>query len=327
MIFTKWISSIVVLAVLFTGCKNRFETRGDQFLQEGNIRNAIRAYLAAEEKGSNSRSFYDNFSLAYIRLISEIDDPYSENISAALDLLENYLQGSSNRSVWDEYFQVIPNVANAKIATRDFNQIYIGFDLWRKLALRSNELSFRQQEINNLYDSTATSYVRELLQSASSYENTIAQEYMLTQAEVALGAHPLLDSALRIVRKANRHTFLIFSEHASGIARPSPLIDRYGFIAAFRQGELHIRPEQIRAYIQIWNSTGMNTALDASNIRLISKIGDEVQGTPQGSNGCRTLPLEGDCTLGVLFRFPSDFIPDYISIKNTVGEGRKYLGL
>ena len=64
----KWLALTVSALLLLTGCGNRQEKLGDEHLAAGRLTNAIAMYTKAEQKGKTSDHFYDNFSLAYLRM-------------------------------------------------------------------------------------------------------------------------------------------------------------------------------------------------------------------------------------------------------------------
>jgi hypothetical protein len=101
--------------------------------------------------------------------------------------------------------------------------------------------------------------------------------------------------------------------------------------------------------LQFWASTGNNTELDPSKIKLVSTDGKEV--FAKGDTGwCEAEVLVGkkgdekiekkqkkfkgkgklmnefQCSVNVSFSYPSGFVPDYIEYKDNFGIGRKYLG-
>ena len=154
-------------------------------------------------------------------------------------------------------------------------------------------------------------------------------------------------AALNKSRIGTRGYFLIFGEQ---IGEPvNRRIDKWGYVMAFPT--IKIGPTSLAGELQFWASTGNNTELDPSKIKLVSTDGQEVvakatggwcaaevlvgkkgdekiekkrQNLKAGEKG--KLMNEFQCSLNVSFTFGKGFVPDYVEYKDEFGIGRKYLG-
>ena len=124
-------------------------------------------------------------------------------------------------------------------------------------------------------------------------------------------------------------------------------MDKWGYVMAMPT--LKMAPGSLSAELQFWASTGNNTELDPSQIKLVSTEGkevfakgntgwceaevlvgkkgqEEIEKKKQSFKGKGKLMNEFQCSLNVSFSYGKDFVPDYVEYKDEYGIGRKFLG-
>ena len=173
----------------------------------------------------------------------------------------------------------------------------------------------------------------------------VVSEYQIMKIAEMAPENAEVKAALNKSRKGTRGYFLIFGEQ---IGEPvSRRVDKWGYVMAFPT--LKIAPGSLSGELQFWASTGNNTELDPSKIKLVSTDGKEVfakgnsgwceaevlvgkkgqekiEKKKQNFKGKGKLMNEFQCSVNVSFSYAKDFVPDYIEYKDEFGIGRKYLG-
>ena len=155
-----------------------------------------------------------------------------------------------------------------------------------------------------------------------------------------------IQAALNKSCKATRGYFLIFGENVPDLSGKQR-VDKWGYVMAMPT--IKMTKTSLSGELQFWASTGNNTELDPSQIKLVSTEGKEV--FAKGNTGwCEAEVLVGkkgdekiekkqkkfkgkgklmnefQCSVNVSFSYAKDFVPDYIEYKDEFGIGRKYLG-
>lgn len=340
---TKLIILSLAAALLLAGCKSKQEKMADEFLEKGKLTNAITFYTKAEQKGGVSETFYDNFSLAYLRMALQTTkrDPMSTIVSSYLEQVDKFMAKSQNATAIEEYVTTLAQIGSLQAQVEGNYEFTLqGFSNLK----HAEEVSAKNGKvgaaaIQTARDQAEKKYVATVITEANGEENTVAREYYLLLGEVVAPNNAELKSALNEVRKKNRGDFLIFE--AAGVESPSRWVNKYGYVLAFPS--ISISGSETKGELQIWNSSGNNSDFDASVIKIVSVDGKEVpaKGSMAGwctgndpikptkeklSGGRGKMLNEGTCSVNLSFSYGSDFIPDYVEFKDQFGTGRKYLG-
>lgn len=338
-------------AVAFTmvGCKGTNEKRGDEHLKEGRFRNAINSYIEAKKKGNMSSEFFDNFTLALVRAadVEAKKDINSDLLSGYFDKASDNLPEVKNQEVLQEFATTMANIGKLQASQDgvDYGTIVNAFakiDSAMAIAKRSGVATSAIQSIRT---EAENNYVARNLSEAVGESDPVVSEYQILKiAEMAPNNEKVKD-ALNKSRKGTRGYFLIFGEQ---IGEPvSRRVDKWGYVMAFPT--IKIAPGSLSGELQFWASTGNNTELDPSKIKLVSTDGQEV--FAKGNSGwCEAEVLVGkkgdekiekkqkkfkgkgklmnefQCSVNISFSFPGGFVPDYIEYKDNFGIGRKFLG-
>lgn len=336
-------------AVFFAGCKGTNEKRGDEHLEAGRYQNAINSYLTAKDKGKLSDEFYDNFTLALAKRAEQESkkDPQSSLLHG---LFEQALQNISKvnsvekaNAIAEALSTVGLNQASAEGAelgtTLDgFAKIDSSLALLKRLNGDFAKIQAMRTQAENIY-------VSKVLPEALEEDDPVVKEYNLLAIELIAPSNADLKAAHNKSRIATREYFLIFGEN---IPNKSPLVDKWGYIMAFPT--IKIAPTSLTGELQFWASTGNNTVLDPTKIKLVSVAGDSVFAKQVGKGWCdaevvvgkgdnmkvekKQKPFTGkgelrnefQCSVNVAFNYDKGFVPDYVEYKDQYGIGRKYLG-
>lgn len=340
---TKWILIPVALSLFLVGCKSKQEEMADDFLAQNKLTNAINFYTKAEKKGEVSETFYDNFALAYLRMAAQTAkrDPMSTIVPSYLEQVDKFVAKSKNPAVIEEYVTTLAQIGSAQAVVEGAYEFTLqGF----KNLEHAEEVSAKNGKvgasaIQTARDAAEKKYVASVIASAAAIENSVAKEYELLLGEVVAPNNAELKAALNETRKKNRGDFLIFE--AAGVESPSRWVNKYGYVLAFPS--ISIGATETKGELQFWNSSGNNSDLDGSAIKIVSVDGKEVvtKGALGGwctgndpikpskeklKNGKGKLFDEGTCSVQVSFTYESGFVPDYVEYKDGFGVGRKYLG-
>ncbi len=329
------------LVLALAGCKSKNESRGDEHLAEGRYMNAVNSYTAAEKKGDVSDDFYDNFTLAYIKVLGQKvkKDPMDETVRGYIEQINKSLDKVKKPAVVEEFVNVLLEVGKAQTAVDgeyEFTlQGFANLDSAAALAKRFNVAGTAPAEARTAAENA---FVLKTIAAAQQEENTVAREYVLLTANVVAPNNAELKKALNDVRLKNRGDWLIFE--AAGVEHPSRWVNIYGYLLAFPS--ITLAPTSLKAEIQFWGSTGNNADIEIEKIKLVSTDGKEVLATQNGVGWCtvsdptgkKKAPLnkkgklisEGTCSANISFSFPAGFVPDYVEYKDQYGVGRKYLG-
>ena len=347
----KFFLAALAVSVTFalTGCKGTNEKRGDEHLQEGRFRNAINSYLEAKKKGSMSDEFYDNFTLALVRA-AEIEAKKDLNS----DLINGYFEKASvnmpevkKDEVVEEYVTKLATVGKQQAAQDgiDYATVINAFAKIDTALAAAQARHVAEGTVKAIRTEAENAYVARNLSDAKAESDPVVCEYQLMKLAEMAPENADVKAALNKSRVGTRGYFLIFGEQ---IGEPvNRRIDKWGYVMAFPT--IKIAPGSLSGELQFWASTGNNTELDPSKIKLVSTTGEEV--FAKGNSGwCEAEVLVGkkgdekiekqkksfkgkgklmnefQCSVNVSFSYGKGFVPDYVEYKDEYGVGRKYLG-
>ena len=347
----KFFMAALALGVTFalTGCKGTNEKRGDEHLQEGRFRNAINSYLEAKKKGSMSDEFYDNFTLALVRA-AEIEAKKDLNS----DLINGYFEKASvnmpevkKDEVVEEYVTKLATVGKQQAAQDgiDYNTVINAFAKIDSALATAQARHIAEGTVKAIRTEAENAYVARNLSDAKAESDPVVCEYQLMKLAEMAPENADVKAALNKSRIGTRGYFLIFGEQ---IGEPvNRRIDKWGYVMAFPT--IKIAPGSLSGELQFWASTGNNTELDPSKIKLVSTDGQEVfakgnsgwceaevlvgkkgdekiEKKKQSFKGKGKLMNEFQCSVNVSFSYGKGFVPDYVEYKDEFGIGRKFLG-
>ena len=338
------------VAISLTGCKGTNEKRGDEHLKEGRFRNAINSYLEAKKKGKMSDEFFDNFTLALVRA-GEAESKKDLNS----DLINNYFEKAAinipqvkENATLEEYVTTLADIGKRQAAQEgvDYATIINAFAKIDSAESVAKTRHVAESAIKSIRAETEKLYVARNLSEATSEDDPVVSEYLLLRMEAMAPTNPDIQAALNKSRKTTRGYFLIFGENIPDLSGKQK-VDKWGYVMAMPT--IKLTKNSLSGELQFWASTGNNTELDPSKIKLVSTDGKEV--FAKGDTGwCEAEVLVGkkgdekiekkqkkfkgkgklmnefQCSVNISFSFPAGFVPDYIEYKDNFGIGRKYLG-
>ncbi len=338
------------VAISLTGCKGTNEKRGDEHLKEGRFRNAINSYLEAKKKGKMSDEFFDNFTLALVRA-GEAES--KKDLSS--DLINNYFEKAAvnipnvkENATIEEYVKTLADIGKRQASQEGVDYATI-INAFAKIDSAESVAKIRhvaESDVKSIRAEAEKNYVARNLQEATSEDDPVVSEFLLLRMAEMAPTNAEIQAALNKSRKTTRGYFLIFGENIPDLSGKQR-VDKWGYVMALPI----YKPSKtgLTAELQFWASTGNNTELDPSKIKLVSTDGKEV--FAKGDTGwCEAEVLVGkkgdekiekkqkkfkgkgklmnefQCSVNVSFSFPAGFVPDYIEYKDNFGIGRKYLG-
>ncbi|MBR6452973.1 MAG: hypothetical protein IKS97_00065 [Fibrobacter sp.] len=338
------------VAISLTGCKGTNEKRGDEHLKEGRFRNAINSYLEAKKKGKMSDEFFDNFTLALVRAG---DAESKKDLNS--DLINNYFEKAAinipqvkENATLEEYIKTLGEIGKRQAAQEgvDYATIINAFAKIDSAESVAKTRHVAESAIKSIRAETEKLYVARNLSEATSEEDPVVSEYLLLRMEAMAPTNAEIQAALNKSRKTTRGYFLIFGENIPDLSGKQK-VDKWGYVMAMPT--IKLTKTSLAGELQFWASTGNNTDLDPSKIKLVSTDGKEV--SAKGDTGwCEAEVLVGkkgdekiekkqkkfkgkgklmnefQCSVNISFSFPAGFVPDYIEYKDNFGIGRKYLG-
>ena len=338
------------VAISLTGCKGTNEKRGDEHLKEGRFRNAINSYLEAKKKGKMSDEFFDNFTLALVRAG---DAESKKDLNS--DLINNYFEKAAinipqvkENATLEEYIKTLGEIGKRQAAQEgvDYATIINAFAKIDSAESVAKTRHVAESDIKNIRAETEKLYVARNLSEATSEDDPVVSEYLLLRMEAMAPTNAEIQAALNKSRKTTRGYFLIFGENIPDLSGKQK-VDKWGYVMAMPT--IKLTKTSLAGELQFWASTGNNTDLDPSKIKLVSTDGKEV--SAKGDTGwCEAEVLVGkkgdekiekkqkkfkgkgklmnefQCSVNISFSFPAGFVPDYIEYKDNFGIGRKYLG-
>jgi hypothetical protein len=347
MTFSKYLlASAISLTLLISGCKSRHEKRGDDFLKEGKIKNALLSYTKAEKDGKVSKEFNDNFARAYTQMMGQITkkEPTADVLRIYREEIPKRLENTKDTEAVAEFVKQLCVTGKALIDLEDMTYVMEGFKSFKLAAEWSKKHNTAQADYKKAFSEVETIYSKKILEEAASAENSVAAEYSLLVGRFILPENEAIQTELDNIRVKNRSHFLIFQ--AAGIDNPSPNIDVNAYIIAFPA--LKIGGGSAAGELQVWNSSGNNFEFSGADFKLVGKDGTELAGKQTGVATCTSVELdpktfqnktekfavgknaklivEGQCSLGMSWSYPSGFEPEYIMLKNEFGTGKKFLG-
>ena len=338
------------VAFTLTGCKGTNEKRGDEHLKEGRFRNAINSYLEAKKKGKMSDEFFDNFTLALVRagdaeskkdLTSELINNYFEK--AAI----NIPKVKENATI-EEYVKTLADIGKRQASQEgvDYATIINAFAKIDSAESIAKTRHVAESDVKSIRAEAEKNYVARNLGEATSEEDPVVSEYLLLRMAEMAPNNADIKAALNKSRKTTRGYFLIFGENVPDLSGKQR-VDKWGYVMAMPT--IKMTKTSLSGELQFWASTGNNTELDPSLIKLVSTDGKEV--FAKGNTGwCEAEVLVGkkgdekvekkqkkfkgkgklmnefQCSVNISFSFPAGFVPDYIEYKDNFGIGRKFLG-
>ena len=344
------VAMAAAVAFTLTGCKGTNEKRGDEHLKEGRFRNAINSYLEAKKKGKMSDEFFDNFTLALVRA-GEAESKKDLNS----DLINNYFEKAAinipqvkENSTIEEYVKTLADIGKRQAAQEGVDYATI-INAFAKIDSAESVAKIRhvaESDIKNIRSETEKIYVARNLSEATSEEDPVVSEYLLLRMAEMAPNNADIQAALNKSRKTTRGYFLIFGENIPDLSGKQR-VDKWGYVMAMPT--IKLTKNSLSGELQFWASTGNNTELDPSKIKLVSTDGKEV--FAKGDTGwCEAEVLVGkkgdekiekkqkkfkgkgklmnefQCSVNISFSFPAGFVPDYIHYKDNFGEGKKFLG-
>ena len=338
------------VAISLTGCKGTNEKRGDEHLKEGRFRNAINSYLEAKKKGKMSDEFFDNFTLALVRAG---DAESKKDLNS--DLINNYFEKAAinipqvkENATLEEYIKTLGEIGKRQAAQEgvDYATIINAFAKIDSAESVAKTRHVAESDIKNIRAETEKLYVARNLSEATSEEDPVVSEYLLLRMAEMAPTNADIQAALNKSRKTTRGYFLIFGENIPDLSGKQR-VDKWGYVMAMPT--IKLTKTSLAGELQFWASTGNNTDLDPSKIKLVSTDGKEV--SAKGDTGwCEAEVLVGkkgdekiekkqkkfkgkgklmnefQCSVNISFSFPAGFVPDYIHYKDDFGEGKKFLG-
>ena len=338
------------VAISLTGCKGTNEKRGDEHLKEGRFRNAINSYLEAKKKGKMSDEFFDNFTLALVRA-GEAESKKDLNS----DLINNYFEKAAinipqvkENATLEEYVTTLADIGKRQAAQEgvDYATIINAFAKIDSAESVAKTRHVAESAIKSIRAETEKLYVARNLSEATGEDDPVVSEYLLLRMAEMAPNNPDIQAALNKSRKTTRGYFLIFGENIPDLSGKQR-VDKWGYVMAMPT--IKMTKNSLSGELQFWASTGNNTELDPSKIKLVSTDGKEV--FAKGDTGwCEAEVLVGkkgdekiekkqkkfkgkgklmnefQCSVNISFSFPGGFVPDYIHYKDEFGEGKKFLG-
>ena len=344
------VAMAAAVAFTLTGCKGTNEKRGDEHLKEGRFRNAINSYLEAKKKGKMSDEFFDNFTLALVRAG---DAESKKDLSS--ELINNYFEKAAinipkvkENATIEEYVKTLADIGKRQASQEgvDYATIINAFAKIDSAESIAKTRHVAESDVKSIRADAEKNYVARNLNEAVSEEDPVVSEYLLLRMAEMAPNNAEIQAALNKSRKATRGYFLIFGENVPDLSGKQR-VDKWGYVMAMPT--IKITKNSLSGELQFWASTGNNTELDPSLIKLVSTDGKEV--FAKGNTGwCEAEVLVGkkgdekiekkqkkfkgkgklmnefQCSVNVSFSFPAGFVPDYIHYKDEFGEGKKYLG-
>ena len=348
-IFLASITAAVAFALV--GCKGANEKRADEHLEAKRYQNAINNYLDAKKKGKVSDEFYDNFTLALVR---KADNEAKRDINGSMLIdymdkaVKNMPDVKKNETV-EEFVSTFAAIGKSQATQEgaDFATVINGFAMIDSALSVAKSKGVAEGTAKSIRLEAENMYVSKNLSEAVGESDPVVSEYQIMKLAEMAPENADVKAALNKSRKGTRGYFLIFGEQ---IGEPvSRRIDKWGYVMAMPT--LKLSATSLSAELQFWASTGNNTELDPSKIKLVSTDGKEVV-AKAGSGWCEAEVLVGkkgqekiekkkqaikavtkgklmnefQCSINVSFSYGKDFTPDYIEYKDEYGIGRKFLG-
>lgn len=344
-------SMAAAVAFSMVGCKGKNESRGDEHLEAGRYANAIKSYVEASKKGNVSDEYYDNFAKALIggaekELKADVN---SEKAEGYFDKFIEIVDKVQSNDVVQSYVNLIADQGKKQSGEEgvDFATVVNAFAKLDSAASLAKRRGLSEASIKALRTEAENAYVSKNLGAAISESDPVVAEYQLLKLAEIAPANAEVQTALNKNRKLTRGYFLIFGEQ---IGEPvSRRIDKWGYVMAMPT--IKMNATSLSGEIQFWASTGNNTELDPTQIKLVSAEGQEVFATTTGG-WCEKEELVGpknnqkiekkkknfkkgekgklmnefQCSANIAFSFPKGFVPDYIEYKDEFGMGKKFLG-
>ena len=338
------------VAFAMTGCKGTNEKRGDEHLKEGRYRNAINSYLEAKKKGKMSDEFFDNFTLALVRAgdMESKKDLSSELISNYFEKAASNIGKVKEDATVEEYVKTLGDIGKRQAAQEgvDYATIINAFAKIDSAESVAKTRHVAESAIKSIREETEKLYVARNLSEATSEDDPVVKEYLLLRMAEMAPTNQDIQAALNKSRKVTRGYFLIFGENVPDLSGKQR-VDKWGYVMAMPT--IKMTKTSLSGELQFWASTGNNTELDPSQIKLVSTEGKEVfakgntgwceaevlvgkkgqekiEKKKQSFKGKGKLMNEFQCSVNISFSFPASFVPDYIEYKDNFGIGRKYLG-
>ena len=271
------------------------------------------------------------------------------------DLINNYFEKAAinipqvkENATLEEYIKTLGEIGKRQAAQEgvDYATIINAFAKIDSAESVAKTRHVAESDIKNIRAETEKLYVARNLSEATSEDDPVVSEYLLLRMEAMAPTNAEIQAALNKSRKTTRGYFLIFGENIPDLSGKQK-VDKWGYVMAMPT--IKLTKTSLAGELQFWASTGNNTDLDPSKIKLVSTDGKEV--SAKGDTGwCEAEVLVGkkgdekiekkqkkfkgkgklmnefQCSVNISFSFPAGFVPDYIEYKDNFGIGRKYLG-
>lgn len=321
------LTGVLAYSLLLGACKAKREKIGDEQLQKGQLKNALMMYgKHLDKKGDLSDEFWDNYSLAMIRMMAKSakDNPSSDVVNTYMTQLPKKLDKTKLTSTAKEFVESAIGVSVALLETQDFR---LEVNAWKYLNSAkkvAKDKGAGVPEINAAIKKLEQEYAARFLKMSQDAPEGEAKEYHLLAALVNIPGNAAILEQLQKVRKKNISTFLIWGEEVNGI-NPSPLVDVTQYHIAFRRGTFKKTGTSLGGLVQIWNTSGNSTSLQGKNFSLHGKDGTVITNKKGISKDCKRFDSEKDCSTSVSFKFKKGFEIDFMQLKNDDGIGKKYL--
>ena len=252
-----------------------------------------------------------------------------------------------NAEVVEEYVTKLATIGKQQAAQEgmDYGTIVNAFAKIDTALATAKAKGAGEAAVKAIRTEAENAYVAKNLSEAVGESDPVVSEYQIMKIAEMAPENAEVKAALNKSRKGTRGYFLIFGEQ---IGEPvSRRVDKWGYVMALPT--IKIAPGSLSGELQFWASTGNNTELDPSKIKLVSTDGKEVfakgnsgwceaevlvgkkgqekiEKKKQNFKGKGKLMNEFQCSVNVSFSYAKDFVPDYIEYKDEFGIGRKYLG-
>ncbi len=344
-------SLAAAVAFSMVGCKGKLESRADGHLKEGRYANAIKSYVEAAAKGDVSEEYYDNFGKALIfgaekelkaNIASEKAEGYFDKFNEIVDKVQD-------TEIINKYISLIADQGKTQAGEEgaDFDVVVNAFAKIDSAASLAKRRGINESSVKALRTEAENAYVSKNIGLAKSESDPVVAEYQLLKLAEIAPTNEEVQTALNKNRKGTRGYFLIFGEQIG--EKISRRIDKYGYVMAMPT--IKLNATSLSGEIQFWASTGNNTELDPTKIKLVSADGKEVFATTTGGwcekeelvgpknnqkiekkkkpfkkNEKGKLMNEFQCSANIAFSFPKGFVPDYIEYTDVYGSGKKFLG-
>ena len=253
------------------------------------------------------------------------------------DLINNYFEKAAinipqvkENATLEEYIKTLGEIGKRQAAQEgvDYATIINAFAKIDSAESVAKTRHVAESDIKNIRAETEKLYVARNLSEATSEDDPVVSEYLLLRMEAMAPTNAEIQAALNKSRKTTRGYFLIFGENIPDLSGKQK-VDKWGYVMAMPT--IKLTKTSLAGELQFWASTGNNTDLDPSKIKLVSTDGKEVYA--KGNTGwCEAEVLVGkkgdekiekkqkkfkgkgklmnefQCSVNVSFSYPKDHV-------------------